>query len=72
VLIVRLLIPNSLPQERYASVDADAGGEAAIHTILVPWFAFQKQSTLAAEALVETVVNLYRAGGSAFRAHSCH
>ena len=28
----------------------------------MPWFAFQNQSSLAAEALVECVVNLYRAG----------
>lgn len=43
----------------------DARGQSrqeAISSILLPWLAFQNQSILAAEALVECVVNLYRAG----------
>lgn len=39
--------------------------QEAVSSVLIPWFAFQNQSTLAAEALVECVVNLYRAGWTA-------
>ena len=39
-------------------------GSPAVESILVPWFAYQNQSALAAEALVESVVNLYRQGWS--------
>lgn len=39
----------------------------AIDSILITWFAFQNHSVLAAEALVETVVALYRSGWSVER-----
>lgn len=39
----------------------------AVDSILIPWFAFQNHSVLAAEALVETVVALYRSGWSVER-----
>ena len=38
-----------------------------MESILIPWFAYQNQSVLAAEALVEAVVNLYRARWSVER-----
>jgi hypothetical protein len=44
------------------SQDESCSKAKAIESILIPWFAYQKQSMLAAEALVETVVNLFRSG----------
>lgn len=42
--------------------EQDDGTAGAIETLLVPWLAFQNQSELAAEALVEAAVGLYRSG----------
>lgn len=39
----------------------------AVDSILIPWCAFQNHSVLAAEALVETVIALYRSGWSVER-----
>lgn len=42
------------------AADAAAPQPFGIMSILVPWFAFQNQSELAAEALVDVVISLYR------------
>lgn len=58
------IIQDCLPQIRCCSQsqlqeDSSAG---VIEALLVPWLAFQNQSELAAEALVEAAVALFRSG----------
>ena len=57
-------MPLKNVQGSAAQVRKQSDGRTVVEAILLPWFAFQNQSSLAAEALVDTIVTLYRRGWS--------